>query len=148
MQTTMLMDQPLPLKLRLFVFWLGIYLLMPLTISAQWDPDWFTCPDVSTTKCESTVPSIFIDLSDDPDRKWYSCKIGRGPQQDTCCGFAPAQNQERCIEFKILLHPDAEAILFEIPESNEPEWQQDRQHPNAPSSPGAKPSVNTYRINC
>jgi hypothetical protein len=142
------MDQPLPVKLRLFVFWLGIYLLMPLTISAQWDPDWFTCPDVSTTKCESTVPSIFIDLSDDPDRKWYSCKIGRGPQQDTCCGFPPAQNTERCIEFKILLHPDAEAILFEIPESNEPEWQQDKLHPNAPSSPGAKPSVNTYRINC
>ncbi|MDH3652032.1 MAG: hypothetical protein OEQ53_20260, partial [Saprospiraceae bacterium] len=115
---------------------------------AQWDPTWFTCPAVSNTNCLSTVPSIFIDLSDDPDRKWYSCAISRGPARDSCCGITPAQNQERCIEFKVLLHPDVEALLFEIPASSEPEWQVDKNHPSAPGSPGARPSVNTYRINC
>ncbi|MDH3650937.1 MAG: PKD domain-containing protein, partial [Saprospiraceae bacterium] len=144
------MDLPLLHKIRVFCLVL-FFLASPKaaeTLFAQWDPTWFTCDAVSVTNCNSSTPSFFIDLSNDPDRKWYSCKISRGSQLDTCCNQDPASNNERCIEFKVLLHPETQAILFEIPESSEPEWQDDSNHPSAPGSPGAKPSVNTYRINC
>ncbi|MDH3652167.1 MAG: hypothetical protein OEQ53_20940, partial [Saprospiraceae bacterium] len=126
-----------------------LFLFGPSVVEAQpWDPDWFVCNNVTSTKCMSTVPSLFVDLSDDPNQKWYSCKISRGPKQDTCCGNLPAQNNDQCIEFKVLLHPNTESLIFEIPESSEAEWQVDKNHPAAPGSPGAKPSINYYRINC
>ncbi|MDH3244048.1 MAG: PKD domain-containing protein, partial [Saprospiraceae bacterium] len=143
------MGQPRLLFIRIIAVLSYCLLVAPHTVNAQpWDPDWFTCNNVSVSNCVSTVPSLFVDLSDDPNQKWYSCLIQRGPKQDTCCGFSPFNNNDQCIEFKILLHPETESLIFEIPESSEPEWQTDKNHPAAPGSPGAKPSINVYRINC
>ncbi len=112
-----------------------------------------------------TVPSLFVDLRNSASQKWYSCKLSRGNQDSTCCGIMIGNN-DQCIEFKVLVHPNTQALILEIPESSEQEWQDDRSWWNslsnpcppvsppdicqdpAPSSPGAKPSINTYRINC
>jgi gliding motility-associated-like protein len=121
-----------------------------ISLSAQsWDPDWFTCDNVNVTNCNPAVPSLFVDLRSDPNDMWYSCLINRGSMIDTCCGFPQTDNNDRCIEFKVLMHPDADAIMFEIPDASDPLWQSHKNHPNAPGSPGAKPSGSLeYRINC
>lgn len=127
-------------------------------ITAQAGPsNWFECDYSTTTQCDGTVPSLFVDLRNDPSQKWYSCKLGRGDKDSTCCNIVIGPN-DQCIEFKVLVHPQTQAILLQVPESSEQEWQDDvawydanfPQPPNAPSppSPGAKPSINTYRINC
>ncbi len=142
------MDRPLRLKYILF-FLVGMFLsVTSLEAQPPWDPNWFTCTGTSVSQCQSTIPSYFVDLSSTPDAKWYSCSVQRGPKGHTCCGFPPAHQNDQCIEFKVLVHPSTQAIIFRIPEAQETEWQQDKQHPNAPGSPGAKPSINTYRVNC
>ncbi len=134
------------------------------TLWSQAGPSqWFTCEHLSTTNCDGTVPSLFVDLRNSPSQKWYSCKIQRGQKDSTCCNIQIGNN-DQCIEFKVLVHPNTQALILEIPEANEPEWQADQnwydaQGNNCPSppivcdypapgSPGAKPSINTYRINC
>ena len=140
-----------------------LFLLVLLTcytsnINGQAGPSqWFDCQYMTTTQCDGTVPSLFVDLRNSPSQKWYSCKLGRGQKDSTCCNIIIGSN-DQCIEFKVLVHPLTQAILLEIPESSETEWQNDvawydanfPQPPNPPSppSPGAKPSINTYRINC
>ncbi len=134
------------------IWCLAISCLIPINglLSQAGPSDWFGCDIVSTTNCDD-IPSLFVDLRNSPSQKWYSCKIARGDKDSLCCGIAGGNN-DQCIEFKVLLHPDAYAILLEIPEANEQEWQDDQNSYNGsnpvPPSPGAKPSINTYRINC
>ncbi|MBK8503060.1 MAG: gliding motility-associated C-terminal domain-containing protein [Saprospiraceae bacterium] len=131
---------------------ISILLLGSLSVVSQpWDPNWFTCNNVGITNCNPAVPSLFVDLRADPSMRWYSCLINRGSNIDTCCGFPQSNNNDRCIEFKVLMHPLAQALIFEIPNGNAADvlWQIDRNHPAAPGSPGAKPSGTLeYRINC
>ena len=87
------------------------------------------CIYSSITNCNSAVPSLFVDLRSDPGLTWTSCNITRGSMIDTCCGNSQIDNNDRCIEFKILLHPDAVGIIFDIPT-------------------GAQPSNLEYDINC
>lgn len=143
-------------------FWL--VLLAPIQMQAQSCPpgssgptDWFDSIPVSNTSCPDIVPAYFIDLRCDPNQRWYSNLLRRGPQDTLCCGNTAASvgiNNLQCIEFKILLHPGAEAILLEIPRPNtgDPYWDDDMDWYDTniggsrPTSPGAKPNVNVYEI--
>ena len=124
-------------------------LLFCLDVLGQ-NPPWFQCNNVSVTNCNSAVPSLFVDMRGYPNGKWYSCSIGRGSMIDTCCGFPQTNNNDYCIEFKVLLDPNAEGFIFQIPANNEPEWQDDKQNTSgAPGSSGAGSAENfEYRINC
>ena len=58
--------------------------------------------------CDSITPSFVVDLSSNPDTVWISpdtVRIGN------CCGTT---KPDRCIEFILTLHEDAEAIIFDI----------------------------------
>ncbi len=127
-------------------------LMLILSVQPTWaQTDWFECDTVGVTvsSCVDAVPSMYVDMRNSVTQKWYSCKISRGPKDSLCCGVAVGGN-DQCIEFKVRVDQDIDAIVLEIPESNEPEWQNDQNSysgPNpVPSSPGAKPSINTYRI--
>jgi len=149
------MDHPRRIRLEFLVALSFMAILSSQNLYSQAGPStWFDCDYLTTTQCDGTVPSLFVDLRNDPSQTWYSCKLSRGNKDSTCCNIGIGPN-DQCIEFKVLVHPQTEAILLQIPESSEPEWQDDQDWwnanfapPNAPSSPGAKPSINTYRINC
>ncbi len=115
-------------------------------------PDWFDCASYMTTteNCNSGVPTMLLDFRGYPSNKWYSCSISRGSAVDTCCGYSQVSNNERCIEFQVILDPGTQGFIFEIPLNNEPEWTDDKQNtPGAPGSTGAGPAENfQYRINC
>jgi large repetitive protein len=59
--------------------------------------------------CDPNVPFFFADLSSSPSATWTSSPPV--VRQGNCCGTS---NPDRCIEFSILLHPDAVAINFNI----------------------------------
>ncbi len=59
-------------------------------------------------QCSANVPSFIVDLSDDPNAVWISPNINR---DGVCCG---ASNPDKCIEFAINLHPDAQGIIFNL----------------------------------
>ncbi len=129
-----------------FVFCLGLF---AGDVAAQWDPTWFTCPSTTPVNCNSATLSLMVDLTSDPDARWYSCKTQRGSSIDTCCGYPQINNNERCVEIIVQLHPDAQAVVFEKPGASDNLWQIDRNHPNAPASPGSGPSGSeAYRIDC
>ena len=68
----------------------------------------FVCAAMHAQNCGPDVPSFIVDLSGDPAATFFSPDTARN---DTCCG---ATNPDRCIEFIVTLHPDAEAIIFDI----------------------------------
>jgi gliding motility-associated-like protein len=59
-------------------------------------------------QCGSGTPTFIVDLSYDPNASWISPDTARA---DTCCGVVAP---DRCVEFIITLHPDAEGIIFNI----------------------------------
>ncbi|MFP4662868.1 MAG: hypothetical protein ACLFM1_00410, partial [Bacteroidales bacterium] len=58
--------------------------------------------------CDANVPFYEVDLSADPSTTWESPLVTR---EGYCCGNAGA---DRCIEFRITLHSDAVAIIFDV----------------------------------
>ncbi|MBS1582709.1 MAG: SprB repeat-containing protein, partial [Bacteroidetes bacterium] len=59
-------------------------------------------------QCDPTVPVLAVDLSASPSATWQSPTIQR---QGLCCGNG---GSDRCLEFVITLHPDAQGIVFNI----------------------------------
>jgi hypothetical protein len=62
----------------------------------------------SNAQCGAGTPTFIVDLSADPNMTWISPDTARA---DTCCG---AVSPDRCVEFIVTLHPDAEGIIFNI----------------------------------
>jgi len=62
----------------------------------------------SQTGCGPNVPSLNVDLSSNPNGAWISPDTLRS---GLCCG---AVSPDRCIEFNVLLHPNAVGIIFTI----------------------------------
>lgn len=58
--------------------------------------------------CDSITPSFTANLSANPNASWISPDTAR---EGHCCG---ASNPDVCVEFIILLHPNAQGILFDI----------------------------------
>ncbi len=58
--------------------------------------------------CDSITPTFMVDLSYDPNANWISPNVNR---DGNCCNTT---NPDKCIEFVITLHPDAEGIIFDI----------------------------------
>ncbi|MDH3650822.1 MAG: hypothetical protein OEQ53_14145, partial [Saprospiraceae bacterium] len=123
-------------------------------LSAQ--PPWFVCNYDNVTNCNSEVPSIFVDLRGYPSSKWYSCGQDRGTVNDTCCAMTQIFSDERCVEFKVLLDPEAEGFLFELVDvNNDLEWNgppDGSGDKDAPGAPNISDSGNfdslEYRLNC
>ncbi len=59
-------------------------------------------------QCNAGVPSFTVDLSYNPNATWISPDTIRN---DFCCG---ASSPDKCVEFVVTLHPDAEGIIFDI----------------------------------
>lgn len=78
----------------------------------------------SAQSCDSITPFIQADLSAAPNMSWTSPLVAR---DGNCCGTSAP---DKCIEFEILLHPDAISINFEI------------------SSGAVPPGALFYQINC
>lgn len=78
----------------------------------------------SAQNCDSITPFFQADLSAAPNMSWTSPLIAR---DGNCCGTSAP---DKCIEFEILLHPDAISINFEI------------------SSGAVPPGALFYQINC
>ena len=57
-------------------------------------------------QCGGGTPIYFVDLTSDPSGSWESPLIIRN---DTCCGA-----EDKCVQFIISLHPNAESLTFEI----------------------------------
>ncbi|MDH3243822.1 MAG: hypothetical protein OEM26_04330, partial [Saprospiraceae bacterium] len=130
--------------------------LLVVTSNLYTQPPWFVCDYVPITNCNSAVPSIFVDMRGFPSYKWYSCEQDRGTNQDTCCGMSQIFSNERCLEFKILLDPQAEGFLFELINSGQDaEWKGPPGGPGDKDAPGAPNISNSgnsgnfeYRLNC
>ena len=92
-------------------------LLLPLLIM-------FSPQKLYAQPCEPDVPHFDVDLSSNPDTTWLVPDVQRNGK---CCDAA---KNAPCVQFTIELHPDAQAIAFDICE-------------------GAKPSGSLYyQINC
>ncbi len=86
-----------------------------LVLSFYWGEAAAQCVyNPTVTHCNSQVPSLLVDLTSDPSATWSSCSISRGTKYDTCCGNPQVDLNDRCIEFMLLLHPDAVGIIFDI----------------------------------
>ncbi len=59
--------------------------------------------------CDGDTPFFVVDLSSSPTLQWISPAVVRDGE---CCGGGA--NQVNCIEFAIILHPDAIGINFEV----------------------------------
>lgn len=58
--------------------------------------------------CDSLVPTFEVDLSSSTTLQWISPDTSRN---GNCCGTT---SPDKCVEFDLLLHPDATGIVFDI----------------------------------
>jgi gliding motility-associated-like protein len=59
-------------------------------------------------QCDGNVPSLTVDLSSSPSATYLSPSVVRNGY---CCGVS---GNDRCLEFVITLHPDAQGINFAV----------------------------------
>jgi gliding motility-associated-like protein len=59
-------------------------------------------------QCSTETPTFNVDLSSNPDMTWISPDTSRA---GNCCGSSAP---DRCVQFIVTLHPQAQGIIFDI----------------------------------